>query len=799
MRQLFMIVTTTLMALMGMTAVGSVHADDDWAPAELVSFDAAFGELPSDQISQFSDIHCPASGECVAVGDRYSTSATSNQGFIATMTNGQWGDAQPVDLSDVLSQIPEGERGTGNNLKTVTCSGVGECVALGTFSRYRTVDGALTLNPDSVTYSVTMVSGVWQPATVIDFSAVADQPVGAGQQTHNPTAVSCTSTGVCIAGGTYQDSSFAERAFVMSMVDGAWGAAASLDVSSIGNSTADSIAALSCPASGDCHGTARLTINGKTHAAALRVSSGSVTVTEITNDGSLLPDAADSFGWHFGNLSCSTGDDCVAAGHFEYQGMYGMEQLAVSVSLVDGTWSEPVAIPFPDGATRTGRADQIKAVDCTSVGSCVAVGRVKDNDEKAYGFTTIMESGSWTTARLSTTGSLSVDLPGYAPGLFLLSCPSADSCVAAGEYTVDGWNQVVTQQLSGEGWSDLRPVQFDAGTVINDNTGYGIASALSCADISQCVLGGGYRTPANSMFGELFTQVLAGAPAASNDATLSSLSTSTGSLVPAFSPDVTAYSVDVANNTSALTVTPTVSDAAATVTVNGTAVDSGVASAAIDLAVGSNTLTIVVTAEDESSSTVTVTVSRAAAPSEPPPSSTTEPSTTTAPASTTTVPVTAETSTTATTTTTTVAVTTSTSIVPVPERQAILNLDVAAEGLVDNPDLAAGGLVSVTFDGFTPGELVMLVVASEPQLVASGTADDEGSVTLSGSLPMELGSGSHTLAVYAPESGVGYRQSITVAEAVLPATGSGLGVSTAIVLMLAAGAAITVLTRRHAR
>ena len=59
-------------------------------------------------------------------------------------------------------------------------------------------------------------------------------------------------------------------------------------------------------------------------------------------------------------------------------------------------------------------------------------------------------------------------------------------------------------------------------------------------------------------------------------------------------------------------MTPSVTDATATVTVNGTTVASGSASGAISLSVGSNTITTVVTAQDGvTTSTYTVSVTRA--------------------------------------------------------------------------------------------------------------------------------------------------------------------------------------------
>ncbi len=104
--------------------------------------------------------------------------------------------------------------------------------------------------------------------------------------------------------------------------------------------------------------------------------------------------------------------------------------------------------------------------------------------------------------------------------------------------------------------------------------------------------------------------------APSTNANLSSLAISQGTLSPSFASGTTSYTASVANNVTSLTVTPTVSNTNATVTVNGATVTSGNASGSIALAVGSNTITTVVTAEDGTTTqTYTVTVTRAAPPS----------------------------------------------------------------------------------------------------------------------------------------------------------------------------------------
>jgi hypothetical protein len=111
-----------------------------------------------------------------------------------------------------------------------------------------------------------------------------------------------------------------------------------------------------------------------------------------------------------------------------------------------------------------------------------------------------------------------------------------------------------------------------------------------------------------------YTTTVTRAAAASTDANLSGLTFSSGALTPAFASGTIAYTQSVANSVASITVTPTVNQANATVTVNGTAVATGVASGSINLSVGANTITTVVTAQDGTTTkTYTTTVTRAAA------------------------------------------------------------------------------------------------------------------------------------------------------------------------------------------
>jgi len=98
---------------------------------------------------------------------------------------------------------------------------------------------------------------------------------------------------------------------------------------------------------------------------------------------------------------------------------------------------------------------------------------------------------------------------------------------------------------------------------------------------------------------------------AGNNADLSGLELSAGSLSPVFATGTTTYSASVPNGVSRLTVTASASDPLASVSVNGEPVPSGQPSEEIQLAVGSNPIHVEVTARDGTTKTYAVTVNRA--------------------------------------------------------------------------------------------------------------------------------------------------------------------------------------------
>ncbi|MCY9657914.1 S-layer homology domain-containing protein, partial [Paenibacillus anseongense] len=96
----------------------------------------------------------------------------------------------------------------------------------------------------------------------------------------------------------------------------------------------------------------------------------------------------------------------------------------------------------------------------------------------------------------------------------------------------------------------------------------------------------------------------------SDNANLSGLVTSAGTLSSAFDAAQTEYTLSVSYDVSQITLTPSANDSNAKVTINGASVDSGTASTPIQLNVGSNVIEIVVTAENNATKTYRLTVTR---------------------------------------------------------------------------------------------------------------------------------------------------------------------------------------------
>lgn len=167
-------------------------------------------------------------------------------------------------------------------------------------------------------------------------------------------------------------------------------------------------------------------------------------------------------------------------------------------------------------------------------------------------------------------------------------------------YTVAVANAVSMVTLTPTATSSAASIRINGVAVTSGSASAAISLAVGTTTLTVRV------TAQDKVTTRSYTIVVTrAATTVSSDASLKALVLSAGALTPAFASATSSYTATVANSVTSVTVTPTATSAAATVLVNGVVVGNGSNSGAIALAVGSNTIKIVVTAQDGGTSSST--------------------------------------------------------------------------------------------------------------------------------------------------------------------------------------------------
>jgi hypothetical protein len=398
---------------------GPAGSDGTWGKAEEVPGIAA---LNQDGNAQVTSVSCASAGNCSA-GGTYLEISGFQQGFVVTETNGTWHTAREVPGIAALN------RGGDATVTSVSCASAGNCAAGGTY--------ALDNSGHQQAFVVNKTNGTWHTAREVPGTAALDQ--GRHAQV---TSVSCGAVGNCSAGGEYVDSSGHGQVFVVSEVNGRWGAAKEV------------------PGSG--------TLN----------KGGYAQVTSV---------------------SCGAAGNCSAGGN--YADNSGHYQVFV-VSEVNGRWSAAKEVPGSAILHKSGGYAQVTSVSCASVGNCSAGGEYVDNSGHQQAFVVSKTNGTWHTAR-EVPGAAALNQGGSAQ-VSSVSCGSAGNCSAGGEYADNSGNTQVFVVSERDGtWGKAAEVR---GTAALNKAGDAAVSSVSCASAGNCSAGGEYVTKCHHFTGECDTQ-----------------------------------------------------------------------------------------------------------------------------------------------------------------------------------------------------------------------------------------------------------------------------------------------------
>jgi hypothetical protein len=176
-------------------------------------------------------------------------------------------------------------------------------------------------------------------------------------------------------------------------------------------------------------------------------------------------------------ISCPAAGSCVAVGNYAVSVNYEDGMYAVQTN---GSW-QTTATEQPVPSSTLG--SELAGVSCASASSCVAVG----DYETASATQALLISGGVSSWTYST-----VTLPSNANNagtshLNAVSCTSDGSCVAVGDYLVAGGGEVpMVATDSGSGWEGTEITQPQAGNPTPDGT----LNAISCTSAGNCAAGG---------------------------------------------------------------------------------------------------------------------------------------------------------------------------------------------------------------------------------------------------------------------------------------------------------------------
>lgn len=390
---------------------------------------------PGQQSASFSSVTCTGLGNCVAVGS-YADTGGNDLPMVSVETGGVWGAANELAL-------PTGANTTAGDQKafllSATCTSSGNCVAVG---QYTDTNGTR----DFQAMVATETGGVWAKASKLTLPTGANTT--ASDQKASLDSVTCTSSGNCVAVGDYTDTNGTDdyQAMVATETGGVWAQASKLTLPTGANTSAGGQFALlnsvSCTSQGDCVAVGEyIDTNGIDDFQAM-VATETGGVWAQASKLTLPTDAYTGPGGQFAfleSVSCTSQGDCVAGGGYNDNNGTDDGQPMLSTES-NGAWGQATKLTLPTGADTTAgdQHAQLNSVSCSSAGNCVAVGEYADTNgvDNYQAMVTAESSGVWgAPSELTLPSGATTTAGDQNANPTSITCTSQGSCVTVGSYT----------------------------------------------------------------------------------------------------------------------------------------------------------------------------------------------------------------------------------------------------------------------------------------------------------------------------------------------------------------------------
>ena len=414
--------------------------------------------------AQVLSVSCASAGNCTA-GGYYENARAFYEAYVVSEVKGAWGQAAEVPGIAALNT------GADSWVTSVSCPSAGNCTA-GGFYAVASVSGDLLQ-----AFVANKVNGIWHSAREVPGTGVLN---AAGKA--QVTSVSCASPGNCTAVGTYLDSSGNLQVFGASEVAGSWHRA--VELPGIGALNAGGFAGpatVSCASAGNCSagGSYKDGSGGRQAFVAKQVNGAWRRAIEVP--GSAAANAGGQAA--ITTVSCPSAGNCSAGGYYS-DGLINNQALVVSE--VSGTWRTARALPFPAGIGLV--YSLISSLSCASPGNCSAGGLYGDTSGHEHAFVASEVAGTWQAA-VEVPGTAGLNAGGNAQ-VNSVSCGSAGNCSAGGFYSdIAGHKQAfVASEVAGT-WQAAIEVPGTAGL---NAGGDAQVNSVSCGSAASCSAGGVY-------------------------------------------------------------------------------------------------------------------------------------------------------------------------------------------------------------------------------------------------------------------------------------------------------------------
>jgi hypothetical protein len=379
-----------------------------WGQAQEIELPAASSP---ERYPHLNRISCSQPGWCAATG-LYVTANGRERPIVVSERDGIWGRATEVQLPNAA----ESEAAAGLMIRSVSCAGAGDCVAVGSY-----IEAIPTENEIFRAFVLRSTNGAWE-----DTAKVVVTP---GQVEEKPNArlesVACWAPGSCTAVGQYRqtyEGRLGFRAMGVTEIAGTWQPATDIGTRR-GQDVGANLVSVACGASGGCEAVGNLVESGREFplvAAGAGAGWRGPYEIAVPADGTLGEDS------RLLQITCIDEKTCAAIG--AYRGRYG-DNFGMFASGTIEAVGPGQAITDPLASSGSDESSLYR-ISCTSGPLCETLGEYRDEEtfEKPM---FLAESGSPFTPASRTPEKP----PGYESAVLELSSISCagGACVVVGE------------------------------------------------------------------------------------------------------------------------------------------------------------------------------------------------------------------------------------------------------------------------------------------------------------------------------------------------------------------------------